>query len=139
MTANAIGIPNGVTFGNENLTTYDEGTWTPTDASGAGLSLTVVGAKYTRIGRTVTIVANITFPATASSANVNIGGLPFAPIDDIHGLCIGYTTINPAPTILIESVSSGKIGLYTTTGGGSGLLNSTVSGKNIRFSGTYTI
>jgi hypothetical protein len=37
------------------LSSYEEGTWTPTDTSGAGLVITVVNAKYTKIGRQVTL------------------------------------------------------------------------------------
>jgi hypothetical protein len=61
----------------EVLTWYEEGTWTPIDASGAGLSLTVNSATYTRIGRVVHAFAYIVYPSTASGANVVIGGLPF--------------------------------------------------------------
>src|SRR2546428_819224 len=50
--------------------------WTPTDASGAGLALTVNSAKYIKFGKQVTILFDITYPATASGATALIGGLP---------------------------------------------------------------
>ena len=56
----------------------EEGTWTPTDASGAGLTFTVATAVYTKIGRTVNIQCQMTFPSTANTSNIAIGGLPFA-------------------------------------------------------------
>ena len=37
------------------LDDYEEGTWTPTDNSGAGLTLTVNYAKYVKIGKSVTV------------------------------------------------------------------------------------
>jgi hypothetical protein len=62
----------------ELLNDYEEGTWTPSDGSGAGLSLTVANATYTKIGRLVTANFAITYPATASATNARIDGLPFA-------------------------------------------------------------
>jgi len=62
----------------ELLNDYEEGTWTPTDASGAGLTLTIDNARYTKIGRQVIASAQIQYPATADTNNAIIGGLPFA-------------------------------------------------------------
>jgi hypothetical protein len=59
------------------LDDYEEGTWTPTDASGAGLTLVVTIANYTKVGRIVTAHCQITYPTTASGASAIIGGLPF--------------------------------------------------------------
>ena len=61
----------------ELLADYEEGTWTPIDSSGAGLSLTVNSATYTKIGRVVTAFAYVVYPSTVSGATVTIGGLPF--------------------------------------------------------------
>ena len=60
------------------LSIYEEGSWTPTDASGAGLVFVNVSASYTRIGNLVVARFNLTFPASASTADILIGGLPFA-------------------------------------------------------------
>jgi hypothetical protein len=60
------------------LDDYEEGTWTPTDGSGAGLTFTSIQAYYTKVGRMVTLNASFTFPSTASSASVGISGIPFS-------------------------------------------------------------
>lgn len=60
------------------LDDYREDTWTPTDGSGAGLSLTVTNALYVKIGQFVIAGAHITYPATADGSAAVIGGLPFA-------------------------------------------------------------
>ena len=60
------------------LNWYEEGTWTPTDGSGAGLSFTVGAASYTRVGRKVECFAWVTYPSTANGSAMAIGGLPFA-------------------------------------------------------------
>jgi hypothetical protein len=59
------------------LDDYEEGTWTPTDASGAVLTFTSVGGEYTKIGRQVIAYFMVTFPSTASSGQITIGGLPY--------------------------------------------------------------
>lgn len=62
----------------ELLSDYEEGTWTPTDASGAGLSFTVAKANYTKIGRIVTAYLQLTYPITVNASAAAIGGLPYA-------------------------------------------------------------
>jgi hypothetical protein len=66
------------TMTSELLADYEEGTWTPTDASGAGLTLSVASANYTKIGNTVRLQAQITYPSNVSGANALLGGLPFS-------------------------------------------------------------
>ncbi len=61
----------------ELLDDYEEGTWTPIDSSGAGLSLTVANATYVKVGRLVTANFAIVYPATANPATARVGGLPF--------------------------------------------------------------
>jgi hypothetical protein len=85
---------NGDTAAANALDDYEEGTWTPTDNSGAGLSLTVYSAKYTKIGRLVEIEGSIQLPSTASVAAMQFAGLPFtaaAGDDNTGGLCITAT------------------------------------------------
>jgi hypothetical protein len=62
----------------ELLADYEEGTWTPTDASGAGLTFTQEYSTYTKVGRLVTLNFRIAFPVTVNASDVLIGGLPFA-------------------------------------------------------------
>jgi hypothetical protein len=61
------------------LDDYEEGTWTPIDSSGAGLSFTSVSGTYVKIGSLCYITGALTFPTTASAADATIGGLPFSP------------------------------------------------------------
>ena len=79
------------------LDDYEEGTWTPNDQSGAGLSFTVNGGNYVKIGKMVYASFSIVYPTTASSAGSMIGGLPFASSNfssasgSGFGGTIGYT------------------------------------------------
>lgn len=59
------------------LDDYEEGTWTPTDASGAGLTFTTPAGAYEKIGRQFRASFSLTYPATASGASALIGGMPF--------------------------------------------------------------
>jgi hypothetical protein len=61
------------------LDDYEEGSWTPNDASGAGLSFTGASgtSQYTKIGNMVFLSTEIIFPSTANGAEITIGGLPF--------------------------------------------------------------
>lgn len=61
----------------ELLNDYEEGTWTPTDGSGAGLTFLSALGTYTKIGNTVRVTASIAYPSTANSSNVRINGLPY--------------------------------------------------------------
>jgi hypothetical protein len=120
------------------LNWYEEGTWTPVDASGAGLSISVTQALYVRIGRTVTINVFITYPATADATAASLGGLPFA----VAG--------NNYPPITINTNSGVSIGAYANAGTqtisivsgvntSTNIINSVLSGKNVIMSGTYFI
>ncbi len=70
----AVCFPNGLGFGSDTATAnvlddYEEGTYTPADASGAGLSLTNnTTARYTKIGRMMYIQFDITWPTTSNAA-----------------------------------------------------------------------
>lgn len=79
------------------LNWYEEGTWTPTDASGAGLSLTATGT-YTRIGRMVMAQFSIAYPSTANTSSTVISGLPFG-IQTTGGYAHAYTSSNTAPCV----------------------------------------
>lgn len=70
------------------LDDYEEGTWTPADGSGAGLSLTVTQARYTKIGRMVHASCYVAYPATANASNAAISGLPFTVASHSVGVIV---------------------------------------------------
>jgi hypothetical protein len=59
------------------LDDYEEGTWTPSAATGFPSGFTSITATYTKIGRLVTVSALAT--CTTDGTTIQIGGLPFAP------------------------------------------------------------
>ena len=56
---------------------YESGTWTPVDASGAGLTFVAVSARYIKIGNMVRIWAYFFYPVQSDATTAKIGGLPF--------------------------------------------------------------
>ena len=65
------------------LDDYEEGSWTPvfTSAAGTITSYTVNAAKYTKIGRLVTLSFDVTITNNGTGAvAINVTGLPFAAL-----------------------------------------------------------
>ena len=118
------------------LDDYEEGTFTPTDASGAGLTLTTARGRYTKIGREVTCYIVVEFPSTASGSGVAIGGLPFTSAnpygsgDAGFGGSISYTnTSSTFSSFLAQNSTTATF--YTNAGGA--VVNSTFSTKQTQF------
>jgi hypothetical protein len=61
------------------LSDYEVGSWTPYDASGADLTLTVTFAHYIKIGDLVWINMVLVYPQTTNHNMAIIGGLPYLP------------------------------------------------------------
>jgi len=123
----------------QNLTWYEQGTWTPSDSSGASLSFTQNStAKYTRNGSLVTATFDITYPSTASGSNAVIGGLPFSGTANVGGLVTVYTSYS---YLITGPVNSGTtINLYANAGSGSSqLTNVLLSSKRIMAVITYLV
>jgi hypothetical protein len=117
------------------LNWYEEGTWTPADASGAGLTFTSVTAKYTRIGRQVTATVVLTYPTTASAAQSQISGLPFAASN--MGQFLGIRTGVAGASAGLVSAAGTTIVLYTQAGGNQ--TNAANSTATIYLTGTYFV
>lgn len=113
---------------------YEEGTWTPVDASGAGLSLTINAASYTKIGRMVYAYLSITFPATVDGSTLIIGGLPF--ISKNSGtVAIAYTNEATCSRGATGAADDTIFVLYDATG--TALANAAMSGDTIRATVIY--
>ena len=128
---------NGDTAAANALDDYEEGTWTPTDASAGGLSLTIYAAKYTRVGNTVYVTVYGLYPSTSSGSNASITGLPFQAENTsnlYHILCAGYKTVSTLVAGLIFPNTT-VIDFRNETGGQ--LTNAQLSGQQFIMSGVY--
>jgi hypothetical protein len=112
----------------ELLNDYEEGTWTPTDASGAGLTLTVTSATYTKVGRMVTAQFDVTYPTTADASSQVMGGLPYTAAAPNYGGFVTYTNFAGGLCLVI----SGATVIYRRWADGSNNTNAAYSGKVIR-------
>jgi hypothetical protein len=122
------------TMTSELLADYEEGTWTPADASGAGLSFTNLACTYIKIGKQVTVFGNITYPVTASAAAVFISGLPFTCIVNAAG-----TTLPWQNSTLTFSLFTFGASLLARTNTNTDITNVQMSGKFMSFSLVYTV
>ena len=120
------------------LNWYEEGSWTPTDASGAGLSLTITYAKYVRVGKSVTVNAFVTYPATASAAAATIGGLPFNVASNNYP---PVTFANNSGTAIsgFANAAAKTISIGTAANYSASVANSVLSGKVVLISLTYLV
>ncbi|KFC12272.1 phage tail fiber protein [Trabulsiella guamensis ATCC 49490] len=119
-------------------TRYDaQGTWVPTDVSGATLTLTLNGPQtYVRNGNVVVCTIDVSYPATADASAAAIGGLPFnsATTGNMVGaMMIGFTGEGALSRGGVNS--NGKIlRLYTAS---APITNATLNGDRIQGVITY--
>jgi hypothetical protein len=117
------------------LDDYEEGTWTPSDVSGAGLSFTGVAGFYVKIGKYVMASAQLTFPSTANTSAATIGGLPFASGSD--GTRTAFISYNNALADSMNISGGGAASLLITKSDGSLMTNLQCSGKIFYFAASY--
>jgi hypothetical protein len=116
------------------LDDYEEGTWTPTDASGAGLTLSITSATYTKIGNIVTLSAVISYPSTADISAAKIGGLPFNGLTNSPVLIAQYSNVAVVGYINTNAINIVRADNYTTA-----ITNVSLSTNGVLISATYTV
>ena len=121
------------------LDDYEEGTWTPIDSSGSGLTFTGVSAYYTKIGDMVFATFALTFPGSSSSATNVLGGLPFtsAAGNAMNAFNVSYTSYSPGLMAPIDA-SLTSFTLYDTTTTNS-INNTSLVSKAIRGTCIYKV
>lgn len=102
--------------------------WAPTDASGAGLSLTVTKALYMRVGRLMVVQFYVTYPATADGASAVLGGLPVAVLG-ANAYQTGVVLSNAAIGSMIAMPVAGTTTVQINKPGAVSVVNSELSGK----------
>ena len=122
------------------LNDYEEGTWTPTDASGAGLAISTLAASYTKIGKLCYIYAYIDYPSTTNNATQTTGGLPFTAKS---GATYAQLTVRSTSNTVSASNLTFQVTANNTLGninsGAGGLINSNISATSILISGCYEV
>jgi hypothetical protein len=119
------------------LDDYEEGTWTPADGSGAGLTFTSVEAYYIKIGQSVTATARFTYPATADGTVNVIGGLPFTIQDTTANVWMA-PVINTSGTIMaLEGINNTTTATVINASSSSSFTNANLSTVTLRFTFTF--
>jgi hypothetical protein len=129
---------NGDTAAANALDDYEEGTWTPSDGSGAGLTYTQVSGTYTKIGREVFVRGFIQFPATADGNQAIVGGLPFTTSSSLGGRegnisYVDKTTIS----YILSNTSATTFSCWSSAG--LSVTNASMSGAFFYFSINYIV
>jgi len=131
------------------LDDYEEGTFTPT-VIGSGVAgtgtYTSQNARYTKVGRLVTVEVYINWTAHTGTGNLQLGGLPFSCNPDVYGSAT-FGFINNIAYVAGTSQLTGYIGvgsthinLYSNPVGG-GPVNAVTmdTSGDIIYSATYTV
>ena len=128
----------GTTMSSELFDDYEEGSFTVTDISGGSLTFTSQANRYTKVGRVVHIMVNITFPTTSNANAMKFGGVPFAieggtTSSGIVSLAGGY-----ANGVQIHMDSAGMHATYDGSLAIGGFSNNQFSAKQVCFALTYS-
>jgi hypothetical protein len=126
-TANGIGITfpatQSASTDANTLDDYEEGTWTPVIKLGTTTqTVTSSSGRYTKIGRQVTVYAEIYGITKSGTGNLTVTGLPFSNTGGLYGLPgdTRWANINPSGKITaLVNVSDTTIGfqnMSTTSG-----------------------
>jgi len=125
----------GVFFGTSttSLQSYSQqNTWTPSDASGAGLTFTGVSAQWTRIGNMIFAYGSVIYPTTADASTSVIGGLPVTVPNASYarqGILSFSSSANAAK--VLPNANATTFGVYTS--GGASTTNAQLSGVQLFF------
>jgi hypothetical protein len=135
----------GITFPSTNspssnantLDDYEQGTYTPTDLSGAGLTFSSVIAYYIKIGKVVVVSVQLVFPSTANGNTAKIS-LPFTGIASYEGGgVVNYAYPIPGSS-LTTRVAGGDTGFNIVfLSSSSGGTNANFTGLNLKCTVTY--
>lgn len=119
------------------LDDYEEGNWTPVDASGAGITLGSVAGRYLKIGRFVQFSMLGQYPANSNTASAMIGGLPFTAQPTTPGGSAkdAYPCIGGTPLYLYVRENNTRMEIFKVDG--TALTNQMMSGALCYISGTY--
>ena len=132
----------------EHLDHYEEGTWTPAGSDSA--AATVHLATYTKIGRQVFIIMDVTLGSESGAGDETISGLPFAsPASHWSGSALSNSSNTTAsndgtnPTYqLIGYIGASEVIIhlaFNVSGGHDELSQSQASGKRFRLSMIYHV
>lgn len=123
-----VSTATSINFGGNALNAYQEGSWTPVDASGAALTFATATGMYTKIGRMVFIEMNVLYPSTANASGSKIGGLPFTVNASSGG---GFSDSGSTIIVAAQGVVNQSQLIFTIPATGATYTNAGLSTKQI--------
>jgi hypothetical protein len=123
----------------ELLDDYEEGTWTP--SIGGDATYTTRTGRYTRVGRLVTFMCDLTINVAGTGDKGNISGLPYAASGN-NSVYVGYFAGLGASVVSISPFVGGTgIALYglTAAAGTAAGLNLMGNGARLMCQGSYEV
>lgn len=101
-----------LTIADGKTLSYDEGNWTPADASGSGIVLQNIACSYAKIGRLVFAYGRFSIPINASAGLILISGLPYTVANtDYANNGTPVTALNGATTFALPAKNSTNFNL----------------------------
>lgn len=116
-----------------------DGTFTPTDASGAALTFTAPSGFYRKIGKTVFVWGIVTYPSTADASQAGLGALPFTPSNSGTNqvgtlLCISASTVTDLGWVVSKNLNTARAAHLAAN---TAVANSVFSTATVIFFGSY--
>ena len=127
---------NGDTAAANALDDYEEGTYSVTDQSGAGLSFTVNGNRYVKIGKLVWIGIELVFPTTSDTNIVSIS-LPYAQSTAQRASLSCVTNRSDVTVQGYASTGTARVGIIESAASPVNVTNASLSGKYVIIGGVY--
>lgn len=116
---------------------YQVGSWTPVDASGAGLTFaTGTTGGFVRLGRLVYVTLIAVYPTTVNASAAKIGGLPFT-VSSLGpgGLVSPFPAIAGVPIFLFLRQATTNIEIFAASG--AAITNAQLTATGVSGTGTY--
>jgi hypothetical protein len=117
----------------------EQGDWTPADASGAGLVITVNSTRVLKHEDLVIASCRIAYPVTASGANASLSGLPFT-VENLEASRQGFISYSSSAVslFLLPTANSKQINFFVNPGGAAAT-NAQLSGATLIFTVIYSV
>jgi len=125
---------NGDTASANALDDYEEGAWTPVDASGGGISVSANNNRYTKVGRMVFAAVRCSFGSSSNGDTAKIT-LPFVPDNSAISSAVGSACFeqNYDSNNTVMACINDTGGIIFRKNGSGNLKNNQVSSTILRF------
>ena len=119
---------------------YEEGDWTPAVYSG-GWGLSTSMARYTKVGRLVTVMTDMSLTGSGNSSDLIISGLPFTNSTNGYASGAGYMNTYPSSpnNHFTPMVDSNATIVYFQNGNGAYYNGNQFSAGYFNFNVTYFV